>query len=174
MLPPLVGARFQGLFTPLSRFFSPFPHGTGSLSVSREYLALPDGAGRFRQDFTGPALLRIRTTCTSLRIRDYHPLRLLFPKRFSLNVLAYVRPTTPTYKYVGLGSSAFARHYLRNHYYFLFLLLLRCFSSEGYIHYGDMSSTYRVAPFGHLRINTCLRFPVAFRSLPRPSSSSRA
>ena len=62
MLPPLVGARFQGLFTPLSRFFSPFPHGTGSLSVSREYLALPDGAGRFRQDFTGPALLRILTT----------------------------------------------------------------------------------------------------------------
>ena len=27
------------------RFFSPFPHGTGSLSVSQEYLALPDGAG---------------------------------------------------------------------------------------------------------------------------------
>ncbi len=31
----------------------------------------------------------------------------------------------------GLGSSAFARHYLRNHYYFLFLHLLRCFSSVG-------------------------------------------
>ena len=29
----------------------------------------------------------------------------------------------------GLGSSAFARHYLRNHYYFLFLWVLRCFSS---------------------------------------------
>ena len=26
-----------------SRFFSPFPHGTGSLSVSQEYLALADG-----------------------------------------------------------------------------------------------------------------------------------
>jgi hypothetical protein len=42
-----------------SRFFSPFPHGTGALSVSQEYLALPDGAGRFKQDFSGPALLRI-------------------------------------------------------------------------------------------------------------------
>eukprot|EP00493_Phyllostaurus_siculus_P020974 UN21299 len=42
-----------------SRFFSPFPHGTGSLSVSQEYLALPDGSGRFRQDYTCPALLRI-------------------------------------------------------------------------------------------------------------------
>ena len=42
-----------------SEYFSPFPHGTGPLSVSQKYLALPDGAGRFRQDFTGPALLRI-------------------------------------------------------------------------------------------------------------------
>ena len=29
----------------------------------------------------------------------------------------------------------------------------------------------RVSPFGHLRINACLRLPVAFRSLPRPSSA---
>ena len=42
-----------------SRFFSPFPHGTGSLSVSGEYLALADGPARFTQDFTCPALLRI-------------------------------------------------------------------------------------------------------------------
>jgi hypothetical protein len=31
----------------------------------------------------------------------------------------------------GLGSSAFARHYLRNHGCFLFLRVLRCFSSPG-------------------------------------------
>ena len=37
--------------------FSPFPHGTGSLSVTREYLALDSGLPRFRQDFTCPALL---------------------------------------------------------------------------------------------------------------------
>src|ERR1044071_1336251 len=54
-----------------SRFFSPFPHGTGSLSVFCEYLALPDGPGRFRQGFTCPALLRIPLsiiflTCTGL------------------------------------------------------------------------------------------------------------
>ena len=42
-----------------SKYFSPFPHGTCSLSVSQEYLALPDGAGRFPQDFSGPAVLRI-------------------------------------------------------------------------------------------------------------------
>src|SRR5690606_31714451 len=31
----------------------------------------------------------------------------------------------------GLGSFPFARHYSGNHYYFLFLRLLRCFSSAG-------------------------------------------
>jgi hypothetical protein len=47
-----------------SRFFSPFPHGTGSLSVSQEYLALADGPARFRQGFTCPALLRIPLSIT--------------------------------------------------------------------------------------------------------------
>ena len=48
-----------------------------------------------------------------------------------------------------MGSSAFARRYLRNRYYFLFLRLLRCFSSPGslripmYSVYGD-----RIAPAG--------------------------
>ena len=32
--------------------------GTGSLSVTEEYLALPDGPGRFRQDSSCPAVLR--------------------------------------------------------------------------------------------------------------------
>ena len=54
-----------------SRFFSPFPHGTGSLSVSQEYLALADGPAKFIQGFSCPALLRIplsylRLTCTGL------------------------------------------------------------------------------------------------------------
>lgn len=42
-----------------SEYFSPFPHGTSSLSVSQEYLALPDGAGRFPQGVSDLAVLRI-------------------------------------------------------------------------------------------------------------------
>jgi hypothetical protein len=42
---------------PSPGFFSPFPHGTGSLSVGQEYLALEDGPPIFRQGFTCPALL---------------------------------------------------------------------------------------------------------------------
>ncbi len=46
------------LSLPLSGCFSPFPHGTGSLSVMHEYLGLEGGPPTFRQDFTCPALLK--------------------------------------------------------------------------------------------------------------------
>ena len=36
----------------------------------------------------------------------------------------------------GLGSSDFARHYFRNRFYFLFLWVIRCFSSPGSPHYA--------------------------------------
>ena len=60
--------------------FSPFPYGTGSLSVSEKYLALPDGAGRFRQDSSGPALLRIPRVPDYLCLQDYHLLWSNFPE----------------------------------------------------------------------------------------------
>ena len=40
--------------------------------------------------------------------------------------------------------------------------------------FGFLVYTRRVAPFGHLRINDCLRLPVTFRRLLRPSSLSDA
>ena len=46
------------LSLPSQGFFSPFPHGTGSLSVTREYLALRDGPRGFSRDSTCPAILR--------------------------------------------------------------------------------------------------------------------
>ena len=49
--------------------FTPFPHGTGSLSVSQEYLALEDGPPIFRQGFTCLALLVIimcALSCTGI------------------------------------------------------------------------------------------------------------
>src|SRR5208283_3446034 len=42
---------------PSSGCFSPFPHGTCSLSVAEEYLGLEGGPPTFRQDCTCPALL---------------------------------------------------------------------------------------------------------------------
>ena len=63
----------------LSEFFSPFLHSTCTLSVSQEYLALPDGPGRFAQDYSCPALLRIPLGRKALRIRGCHPLWSIFP-----------------------------------------------------------------------------------------------
>ena len=64
---------------PCSGFFSPFPHGTGSLSVSQEYLALPDGAGRFPQGVSDLAVLRILLGYHCLRLRSCHALWPGFP-----------------------------------------------------------------------------------------------
>ena len=64
---------------PYSGYFSPFLHSTGALSVSRVYLALPDGAGKFKRGVSDPALLRIPLTNKTLPLRDYHPLRSGFP-----------------------------------------------------------------------------------------------
>ena len=65
---------------PCSGCFSPFPYGTGSLSVSEEYLALPDGAGKFGQNSSGSALLRILLVLLNLYLQGYHLLWLNFPE----------------------------------------------------------------------------------------------
>src|SRR5207248_7653595 len=59
-LPRLVGTRFQVLFhDPSPGHFSPFPHGTCPLSVTREYLGLGGGPPGFTRNFTGSVLLGI-------------------------------------------------------------------------------------------------------------------
>ena len=72
---------FRISFTPLPGFFSPFPHGTGSLSVDVEYLALEDGPPIFRQGFSCPALLVASSVPRfRFRVRGHHPLRRHFPE----------------------------------------------------------------------------------------------
>jgi len=53
---------------PSSGYFSPFPHGTGALSVGKEYLGLEGGPPIFRQNFTCSALLDMSmlAACTGL------------------------------------------------------------------------------------------------------------
>ena len=82
-------------FTPLRGFFSPFPHGTCSLSVTEEYLGLEGGPPTFRQDYTCPALLK--NPFNHLPVRDCHPLRSLFPKCSGLieQITGLVRVRSP-------------------------------------------------------------------------------
>ena len=164
---------------PCSGCFSPFLHSTGSLSVSREYLALPDGPGRFTQDSTCPALLRIPLRFASLRLSGCHALRPPFPGAFASrrsSDTAVLQPQNGRNR-SGLGCSPFARHYWGNHYYFLFLRVLRCFSSPRLPHQlkGDSASSTRwVVPFGNPRVKGHLHLTGAYRSLSRPSSPVRA
>nr|AOE06585.1 hypothetical protein [uncultured bacterium]AOE07904.1 hypothetical protein [uncultured bacterium] len=67
---------------PYSGFFSPFPHGTGSLSVSQEYLALWDGPHKFIQGFTCPALLRIPLFVTVFTYTGLSPCIVALSKAF--------------------------------------------------------------------------------------------
>jgi hypothetical protein len=110
---------FRGSFIPLPGCFSPFPHGTGSLSVARSIRALEGGPPSFPQDFACPVVLRVispqpRSACP---LRDSHPLRWAFPDPSRMPNLVTVTscevqkcPTTPapTASYSsepGLGAS---------------------------------------------------------------------
>ena len=159
-----------------SRCFSPFPHGTSSLSVLGEYLALADGPAKFTQDSSCPALLRILLSSLKLTCTGLSPSMIVLSRTIPINPNDKCRsPITPEmHKYKsGLGYCAFARHYLRNHYCFLLLWVLRCFSSPRLpliLIWDDTASLCRVVPFGNPRINGYLHLPAAFRSLSRPSS----
>ena len=147
---------FRICFTPLPGFFSPFPHGTGSLSVDHEYLALEDGPPIFGQDFTCPALLvAALVPPSSFRVRGCHPLRPPFPERstttsakdgrlfrfrsplLSESWLISLPPATEMFQFTGFAPSA--------------LCIQAAVTLAG-----------RVSPFGHLRINARLPAPRSF------------
>ena len=113
---------------PSKGFFSPFPHGTGALSVVCVYLALDNGLPSFRQDFSCPAVLEKQPhEIPQFRLRGHYPLWLIFPGSFGyLGILSLVvLPVERTwlssqphrcngYSLIhtdGLGSSPFARRY---------------------------------------------------------------
>ena len=138
---------------------------------------MADGTAGFRQDFPGPALLRIRLCMDSVSntrlSRSSAQLSRKFFYQIQVNVVV-LQPRTRR-NACGLGCSAFARHYLRNHCCFLFLRVLRCFSSpRSPLVQGSDPSGHWVPPFGNPRVTGHLRLTVAYRSLSRPSSPLRA
>src|SRR5467141_3931915 len=120
-LPPLVGKRFQVLFHS--------PHGTGSLSVAREYLALEGGPSGFPRGFTCPVVLGYagqRDQCDfAYRAFTYfggsfQSLR-LSPDLVTLRGSPTSAPQPRAgLRRLGLGYSPFARRYSGNRVFFLF------------------------------------------------------
>ena len=116
---------------PCSGFFSPFPHGTGPLSVFSSYLALRDGPRGFRQDSSCPALLRWPTCAARFPVPDCHCLRCDFPDTSgSLTVLdvdSYNPADAVTTTVWAISFSLATTPEIDA--FFLFLQVLRCFSS---------------------------------------------
>ena len=87
---------------------------------------------------------------------------------------------TPRCTHHGLGSFPFARRYSGNRCFFLFLRLLRCFSSPGSLRtpmdsvHGDRSLSCRVSPFRNRWVAGYLLLSSAYRSLSRLSSALSA
>ena len=160
-----------------SRFFSPFPHGTGSLSVFCEYLALPDGPGRFRQGFTCPALLRIplsiilvtRTGLSPPMVKLSSLFRFLvhemswsYNPKYAVTSLVWANPRSLATTY-GITFVFFSCAYLD-------VSVQRVRSPIGvmYLQYTGLPHS---EIFGY---NACVPLPEAYRSLSRPSSPAEA
>ena len=110
------------------------------------------------------------------------PSLVCFPKTVRLSLAnALYSPQPRRTRFFGLACFPFARRYLGNRCFFLFLRVLRCFSSPGYllcdyfIHHRILTHYHKwVSPFGNLRVDGCLLLTAAYRSLPRPSSAPSA
>ncbi len=161
-----------------ARFFSPFPHGTCSLSVSREYLALRDGPRRFTQDYSCPALLRI--LLSTINHVGYATIMLYGATSQTLllwNITKYRSPTTPILpKQNWFGLIPVRSPLLRESLLFSSPIGTEMFQFPTFAlyEYSARSPTWRVAPFGNLRITSYVPIPAAYRSLSRPSSPPRA
>ena len=86
------------------------------------------------------------------RVRGCHPLWPRFPARSAIVLSPHCRRSYNPARCLdtrGLGSCAFARHYWRNHCYFLFLRVLRCFSSPRSLYSIRSSDGIATAGFPH-------------------------
>jgi hypothetical protein len=91
----LLAHGFRFYFTRHLAFFSPFPHGTSSLSVTEEYLALEGGPPSFPQDYTCPTVLGIPLGVVDVRPRGCHRLWRAIPGRLGLISYSHVAVPQP-------------------------------------------------------------------------------
>ncbi len=140
--------------------FSPFPHGTGSLSVTEEYLGLEGGPPKFRQGFTCPALLEDPHAPYPYGAitRSGAPFQTLPVQSSKATGLVPVRSPL-------LGESLLMSFPPANE-----MFQFAGFAARRYGFTAVLTLTGRVAPFGYPRIKACSQLPMAFRSVPRPSS----
>ena len=117
-VPQLVNIWFQVLFHSPPGVLFTVPSQYYALSVTKEYLALRGGPRVFPQGFSCLVVLWIPPCRSRFRLRGFHPLWPAFPKPFCYLSRINYAVRTPGRTRPGLGSSVFARRYLRNHLLF--------------------------------------------------------
>ena len=106
---------FRSVSLPWQGFFSPFPRGTGSLSVVVEYLGLEGGPPGFGLGFTCPVLLGIPVGLEAVSCKGLSPAVAGLSRPFHYDLFfPWPGPATPGGKPPGLACSVFARRYWRN------------------------------------------------------------
>ena len=182
---------FRRCFTPLPGCFSPFPHGTGPLSVAGECSALEGGPPCFARGSSCPALLRDRPEAEGASRTGLSPAAAGLPMPFRCHLGFSPRggaspaldgPTTPgSPKGARFGLARFRSPLLPGS-----RLISPPPGTEMFQFPGLPPNALWiqalvaghdpcwVPPFGHPRIEGRLRLPGAYRRLPRPSSASCA
>ena len=132
LLPPFVSIWFQVLFTPLLRVLFTFPSRYWYTIGHRGVFSLTRWSGQIPTGF----LESRGTQDTSLLLQDFAYRAITFfgrpfQCRSAIHRQNYRSPTTPKCMHLGLGCSHFARRYSGNRIRFLFLQVLRCFTSLG-------------------------------------------
>ena len=147
---------------PSPGFFSPFPHGTGSLSVDYEYLALEDGPPIFRQDYTCPALLVVRLVPQSkFHLQGYHLLWRGFPS-------PSVTSNAKSYRLLRFRSPLLSESRLIYFPRVTEMFQFTRFASSDLCIQSGILLTQWVSPFGHLRIKARLPAPRSFSQATTP------
>ena len=103
------------------------------------------GPRLFPQGFPCPVVLRITPGMLAFRLRGFHPLRPAFPVPFCFPCMLLCVSLPRSINTAVWAFSAFARRYLRSHFCFLFLRLLRCFSSPGSLRIPTLLAYLRYA-----------------------------
>ena len=145
------------------------------------YLGLGGGPPGFPASSSCSLVLWILTPDLTFRLRDFHPLRFGFPTNSAKSYQWIIQSATPKILLSSVWPLSFSLAATKK--------IDFSFSSSAYLDVSvqrvfphvPMYSVHSiwvlprwVPPFGNLRINTYLRFPVAYRSLSRPSSAPDA
>ncbi len=144
----LVSTRFQVLFHSPPGVLFTFPSRYYFTIGHQVVFSLTGWSPLVHTRFHVPRATLDTTSLTYLSYTGLSPSMVCFPKTFLLDLLDRLcSPNPKSITTLSLGSSYFARHYSRNRVFFLFLWVLRCFSSPRSLHIHYFTHVWIISLF---------------------------